>query len=233
MNACEILLSHGVTRLCHFTKLQSLTHIISSEDGILATSGICQDTIVQNDKARYDGELDYVCCSVEYPNSWFLKHSRDNNPDKIFADWVVLYINPEILKIRQAKFCPCNASRSSGAYIQSDMDKVGTLFNASLKTYKYQRPGTMLSACPTDGQAEILVYKNIPLKYIIGIAVGNVDIAERVYAMLQMFGVCELSIWISPAVLSTEWSGMARNGKRAEEIRYRPEGGLNNGCYTK
>ena len=37
MSAYDILLSRGVTRLCHFTKLQSLTHIISSEQGVLAS----------------------------------------------------------------------------------------------------------------------------------------------------------------------------------------------------
>ena len=73
MSAYDILTTRGVTRLCHFTKLQNLTHIITSADGVLASSSIRQDTKNVNDVARYDGELDFVCCSVQYPNSWFLK----------------------------------------------------------------------------------------------------------------------------------------------------------------
>lgn len=67
MSAYDILAARGFTRLCHFTKLQSLTHIITSENGILASSSIRQDTKNVNDTARYDGELNFVCCSVQYP----------------------------------------------------------------------------------------------------------------------------------------------------------------------
>lgn len=69
MGAYEILCQHGVTRLCHFTKLQSLSHILLSPDGIMATSRIDSDMLNQVDDVRADGELDYVCCSIEYPNS--------------------------------------------------------------------------------------------------------------------------------------------------------------------
>ena len=34
MSAYEILKDHGVTRLCHFTKCENLTHIITSDHGI-------------------------------------------------------------------------------------------------------------------------------------------------------------------------------------------------------
>ena len=104
MSAYEVLKLRGVTRLCHFTKLQSLTHIITSANGILASSSIRQDTKNVNDHARYDGELNFVCCSVQYPNSWFLRRAMQNNPDKVFKDWVVLYVNLNILKFREGKW---------------------------------------------------------------------------------------------------------------------------------
>ena len=37
-----------------------LTHIITSADGVLASSSISQYTKNVNDTARYDGELDFV-----------------------------------------------------------------------------------------------------------------------------------------------------------------------------
>lgn len=75
----------------------------------------------------------------------------------------------------------------------------------------------MLSSCPTDGQAEILIKDNVPRKYIIGIAVGNEDLAKRVYAMLKMYGMERIPIYIAPEVLTPDWSRMIKNGCRPYE----------------
>ena len=89
MSAYDILSSRGVTRLCHFTKLQSFTHIITSPEGILSSDSIRQDTKNVLDSARYDGELDHICCSIQYPNSWFLNKAIERNSDQIFKDFIV------------------------------------------------------------------------------------------------------------------------------------------------
>ncbi len=215
MSAYDILLSRGVTRLCHFTKLQSLTHIISSEQGVLASGSICQDTKNANDTARYDGELDFVCCSVEYPNSWFLKSARSSNYDSIFNDWTVLYIYLDILKEKRIKFSPCNASRGRGAYINEDEDEIESIF---FNSDRYPRTPQMLPACPTDGQAEILIADNIPRRFIKGIALGNEDVAKRVYAMLKMCDMTHIPLYIAPDVLTPNWSPLIKSGRRPEEI---------------
>ena len=77
----------------------------------------------------------------------------------------------------------------------------------------------MLPFCPTDGQAEILIESNIPPKYISGIAVGNEDIAKRVYAMLKVCGMEHTAVYIAPDVLTTKWSEMIRDGYLPEELR--------------
>lgn len=219
MSAYDVLTARGVTRLCHFTKLQSLTHIITSENGVLASNSIHQDTKNVNDTARYDGELDFVCCSVQYPNSWFFKKAMQNNQDKIFEDWVVLYINLTILKNKKAKFCPCNASKSNGIYINENMDNIDSIFATKVSTFPYPRSPKMLSCCPTDGQAEILIENSIPREYISGIAVGNMDIAKRVYSMLKICGIEHLTIYIAPDVLTTRWSTLVKDGCLPDEIR--------------
>lgn len=219
MSAYDVLTERGVTRLCHFTKLQSLTHIITSQNGVLASSSIRQDTKNVTDTARYDGELDFVCCSVQYPNSWFLKKAMQNNPDKIFKDWVVLFVDLSILKHKIAKFCPCNASKSRGAYIDGNMDNIDSIFATSVSTFAYPRSPKMLSSCPTDGQAEILIEDSIPREYITGIAVGNEDVAKRVYAMLKMYGMEHISLYTAPDVLTPNWSNMIKNGRRPDEIQ--------------
>lgn len=217
MSAYEILTARGVTRLCHFTKLQSLTHIISSENGVLASSSIRQDTKNVTDRERYDNELNYVCCSVQYPNSWFLKRAKQNNTDILFQDWIVLYIDLSILNLKKAKFCPCNASKGKGAYINDNMDKVDSIFATSVPTFKYTRSPKMLAACPTDGQAEILIRESIPREYITGIATGDMDVAKRVRAMLEVFNVEHVSVYVAPDVLTSHWSDMIRNGRKPDE----------------
>lgn len=219
MSAYDVLTARGVTRLCHFTKLQSLTHIIPSENGVMASSSIRQDMKNVTDTARYDGELDYVCCSVQYPNSWFLKKAMQNNPDKIFKDWVVLYVDLSILNSKNAKFCPCNASKACGAYIDDDMDNIESIFATSVSTFAYPRSPKMLSSCPTDGQAEILIKDNIPRNFINGIAVGNEDVAKRVYAMLKMYGMERMPLYIAPDVLTPNWSNMIKNDRRPDETQ--------------
>lgn len=219
MSAYDILMAHGVTRLCHFTKLQNLTHIINSEDGILASSLIRQDTKNVTDKFRYDGELNYVCCSVQYPNSWYLEKAMQTNPDKVFKDWVVLYIDLSILNYKSAKFCPCNASKEKGAYIDDDIDNIEAIFATSVPTCQYPRSPRMLASCPTDGQAEILIKDSIPREYITGIAVGTKDVAKQVYGMLKTFCVESIPLYIAPDVLTSNWSKMIRNGCLPDETK--------------
>ncbi|MDR1193953.1 MAG: DUF4433 domain-containing protein [Peptococcaceae bacterium] len=215
MSAYDILKARGVSRLCHFTTLRSLTHILSSGDGVLATGSIRSDTKNVIDKARYDGELDYVCCSVEYPNSWFLKNATINNTDKVFRDWLVLYINLDILNLREAKFCPCNASIGRGRHITDD---VNALFaDPVCCKKKFCREPNMLSCCPTDGQAEILIKSNIPRDCVTGIAVGTEEIGRQIYSIIKTYCIRQIPLYAAPDVLTSSWSGMIRSGQKPSE----------------
>lgn len=221
MDAYEILSKHGVTRLCHFTKIQSLTHILSSPDGIMATSRINKDNLNQVDYARADRKLDYVCCSIEYPNSWYLDHAKERDEDKIFKDWAIMYINPEIVKIRDVLVCECNAAKENGKYIcQGNAQNTENLFEKKVSSFHYPRTDKMLSCCPTNAQTEILIKDNIPKDYIKGIAVGNEEVARMMYAMRKTLNVETIKLFISPQVVTTEWRTLAQNGVRPEENEY-------------
>lgn len=217
MSAYDILTARGVTRLCHFTKFQNLTHIIPSKTGVLASNSIRQDTKNVTDNERYDNELDYVCCSVQYPNSWFLKKAMQNNTDKIFNDWLVLYIDLSILNYQKAKFCPCNASKGNGIYINDNMEEIDSIFAISVPTFSYPRSPSMFASCPTDGQAEILIKDSIPREYIIGIVTGNEDVAKRVYAMLKIYNVERIPVCVAPDVITPNWSSMIKKGCMPDE----------------
>lgn len=214
-NAFDVLSSRGVARLCHFTKLQSLAQIVSADSGILPNSSIRSDIKNVTDRERYDGELQYVCCSVEYPNSWFLQTAIMNNTDKIFRDWLTIYIDLEILNLSDAKFCPCNASTDFGRYITND---INALFDNPVRCKRlFYRTSSMLSCCTTDGQAEILIKDGIPRNYFSGFAVGDKDMAGRVYAMLKTCGVKQVPIYIAPNILTPSWSNMVKSGQRPKE----------------
>lgn len=219
MTAHEFFKARGVTRLCHFTKLQGLTHILSSNEGILASDSIRSDVKTVTDTNRYDGELQYVCCSIEYPNSWFLRQAQQRDTDQIFRDWVVLYIDLGILDYRDAKFCACNAGKSWGRYIFSDLDKLETLYSSPTVLGRH-RDSYMLKCCPTDDQAEALIKDNIPRSYLTGIAVGNEDIAARVAAMLATYVIRDKQIFVAPDILTTNWSNIVRTGKRPIETLF-------------
>lgn len=221
MSAYEILKHQGVSRLCHFTKLVNLVHIISSEAGIYATKNIDSDIKREVDHARYDGQTGYVCSSVEYPNTWFLRKAKERDIESVFKDWIVFCIDLNVLKIRNIKFSPCNASTGSGDYVYSNEDDIGMLFRPFGRR---KRTGKMFSCCATDDQAEILVQNNIPRDMISKIIVGNELAAAQVYSILRVYDMQHISIAIAPDVLNTNWSRMVRDGKRPAEVEFLPEG---------
>lgn len=220
-DAFDVLNQRGVTRLCHFTKIQSLTHILSSEEGILATSHVKSDSKNQVDSVRADGELDYVCCSIEYPNSWFLCDAENRNEDSIFRDWVIIYIKPEVLNIRDVKVCWCNSAKEYGRFIRpGNTENTQALFAQRVSSFSYPRTERMLECCTTDAQAEILIKDNIPRNYLMGIAVGREEVAEIIYAMIKTLDINPVELFIAPKVLTKEWRRLIQNGERPEEAQY-------------
>lgn len=217
MSCYTYLQGRGVTRLCHFTKIKDLTHIISSDLGISAVTAIRPDVKDQKDPARYDGELDHVCCSVEYPNSWYLRKAQQRDPDQIFRDWVTIYIDLDILNHRDVKFCACNAATKHGAYVFSDKTMLPSLFESPVVSGRY-RVSKMLSCCPTDDQAEILIKDSIPYQFFSGFAVTSEINAQLVYSIVETLGKPQIPIVIAPEVLNTGWSARVRSGFRPQEV---------------
>ena len=219
MNAKDFFVSRGVTRLCHFTKFNKFTEMIAPNcNGIEPTNLLREDIKEPVDKNRYDGRADSACsCSVEYPNCWYLREAmrRDNNP--LFKDWLVIFIDLDIFTHRNAEFCPCNAAKKHGEYIFQDIDRLDLLYAESV--LRRRRTSNMLSCCPTDDQAEILIHGNIPCEFFTGYAVGSQNMADRLLAALRMYGRPEAPIYLAPDILTEKWSGMVRRGIRPVETR--------------
>src|SRR2546425_5310110 len=155
------VLRRGITRLCHFAPSRNLAHIASGNEGILATKHLEEDerrVFTKTDLARLDGHKGYICCSIEYPNSWYFDKARLK--DSLFKDWVVLFINPKYLWLPGARFCPRNAAANYGKDISEGEKGFFALFARSISGaggQTFTRSPTRLDCCPTDDQAEILI----------------------------------------------------------------------------
>jgi len=213
----------GITRLCHFTKSNKLMHIMSSESGIISTNFLAEsqgELLTQNDTSRYDGKLDYISCSVQYPNTWYLNRIRDTDP--IFKQWVVLFLNPMIMLDSRTLFCHRNAAANWGQYLKPGLEGFQGMF---AHTVQGQRPLTrtrqMPDCCPTDGQAEVMIYGNITRSDILAVAVPTFDQARDEITRLQFIpGTPDLQLVVAPDLFNNNWHSQIRTGNIPEEIPY-------------
>ena len=214
MSVRDYLSNRGVNRLCHFTKIGSLTHILSDQRGILASSYL-NDKSFLNDELRLDNNKDYVCCSIQYPNWWYYNNVEKNNHNDVFNNWAVLFIDLSVLDIKDCKYCACNAAKRYGYYIFDDEKRIDELY-AQTSISGQTRWSTMLSCCPTDDQAEIQIKNNIPISLITGIAVGNDTSAQIVFSILKTYNI-SIPIIMCPEIFCVKCSKTIRQGQYPTE----------------
>jgi hypothetical protein len=180
-----------ITRLCHFTPARKLAHIASGETGILATNKLREDeraVFDATDLARLDRHETHICCSIQYPNAWYMDRARAK--DVLFRDWVILLIDPRYLWTEGTLFCPRNAAADYGAQItQGDAGFRALFANTVLGAYRIQRSAKHLESCPTDNQAEVLIPDHIPLNEILGAVVQSETQARNEDARLRLLGI--------------------------------------------
>lgn len=210
----------NITRLCHFVHTNLLLHILNSEEGIKAVNFIDKDILEQNDQQRLDGKKDYVNCSVQYPNYWYFKKVQNNN--QVFPDWAVIFIDPIVSTYETTEFCSVNAATRFGAYIERGYEAFSDMFANRIEKGKFAqiRKPMMLSHAPTDDQAEVLIYKNIPLKFITGIAFMNEDIAREKKAAWEVLDFPNYDIFIAPELFTRAASDKIRQGILPHEYKY-------------
>ena len=104
-----------ITRLCHFTRLKLLGRIISDHE-ILSNQELMNrgQTVCRNDYYRHDGHLDYLSCSVQYPNLFVLDKFRQRRDSD--DSWVVVLLDPNLLESSSTRFSPVNAATDKGLF---------------------------------------------------------------------------------------------------------------------
>jgi hypothetical protein len=216
---------HGITRICHFTPSRKLAQIIAGQTGILATAHLEQSErhiFDPTDLQRLDGHKGHICCSIEYPNAWYLDDARAK--EVLFKDWVILLIAPHYLWMLGTRFCYRNASAGCGRYIQDGISGFRSLFQSTVSGASgriFQRGPTHLSSCPTDNQAEVLVRDIIKLLDLIGVVVQNEDQARNEFCRLRLQKLkTDLPFYIAPIFYDKyALSKCITKGNRPEERR--------------
>lgn len=215
--------NRGITRICHFTQSRNLSHIYDDPFGLYSTKTLQQYDMPHNptDPNRYDGRDDLICCSIEYPNTYYFTKVRDQ--DHLFKDWVVLMIDPSYLWHPETCFCPCNAARDRGRYIQTGINGFYSLYAPTSPGFPaYTRSTKHLPSAPTDIQAEVLLNDPILLDSMIGIAVHTKEQARQEIYRLEIQGITlDKPIYIAPDLFDkASLSQMIQRGIRATETLY-------------
>lgn len=182
-----------ISRICHFTPSRSLAHILAGGTGVLPSRMLLEeDRLFYNptDLERLDGHTDHICCSIEYPNAWYLDRARGK--ERLFLDWVVLIIDPAALYADSTLFCARNAAANFGGGIAGGYNAYLSLFAPSVRgagrrvyTRTFFRPPSV----PTDDQAEVLIAESIPLRDIRAIGVSSEAQARTELVRLQILGI--------------------------------------------
>jgi hypothetical protein len=219
-----------ITRLCHFTPTRNLVHIATG-DGLLSTAQLDDSerrVFNQQDLERLDEHPDHISCAIEFPNAWYLRQRRRaaRATDRLFPDWVCVCIEPRHLWRDDTLFCPRNAAASRGRLVAGGYPAFRGLYAervAGARDQIFVRSAEREPACPTDEQAEVLVYRRIPLDDVQQVVVLDESQAKRTFIGLEQLGVPPDAFryaicgeFFDPPALSR----MLRRGQRPVEVAW-------------
>lgn len=174
----------AITRLVHFTRFTSLEGIIADRQ-VSSTRSLLSRGVngVVNDRRRLDRHLDYVCCSIQFPNVYLLDRYRAMD---FTQDWVVLFLIPALLLLPTTRFSPVNAATAGGTLVQDGIAGFESMFQTRVSA-RVSRGPHHLPNCPTDIQAEVLVERAVPICAITEIAVESDAVKARVASLLTIW----------------------------------------------
>lgn len=162
----ETMKEFDINYLVHFTQAENLPSIF--KHGILPLTQQRSKNISskRNDLYRMDFCEEATSTSIDFPNyKLFYKfRMRDKS-----VDWVVLALSAELLLAKQCAFCTDNAANSNVSQ-QALRDRMGV---DALRRMFLDVPGKpsrsilgLPKSCPTNPQAEVLVFGEIEPHYI-------------------------------------------------------------------
>lgn len=176
----QIVQQRNINYLVHFTKSSNLPFILGDEQLQSTPNGIVSDELLpqeieRNDKQRNDQHIEYVCCSVEFPNLLFQYSQKIKQLDELFDEWAFIYIDPSIID-NTTLFSPINAATGNGINLDSGPDAFENIFGQKIDYYKKYgqgmrsrevvRPEGLPNNYASSIQAEVMIKDKIPKEYI-------------------------------------------------------------------
>ncbi len=219
-------LARGIDRICHFTQSRNLAHIFDSEpNGLHSTKTLTEHDMPHNptDAVRRDGRPEMICCSVQYPNTYYFTKAR--NDERLFQDWAVLLIACSYLWHPDTLFYPCNSALNSGTNWQQGIQGFRALFANTSPGINFIRRSSHLRSAPTNIQAEVQLKGPIPYESINGIIVKTSKQAQREVLRLKLQGIAvDKPIYISHELFERQkLAQMIQQGRKPVKTLYRPE----------
>lgn len=169
----------GIDSCIHFTNVTNLPSIL--QYGILSKKTMDEEWIEynENDSLRLDGYTDATSLSFTSPNYKMFYKYRQQNPAK---RWAVLIIDSETIISLDCAYCYTNAANSKITAIPLKQLMTVQAFDnmfAEINDYVSRARMRLSDNEPTDPQAEILVFDEIPPEAI------NYIIFDDYYTMQQ------------------------------------------------
>lgn len=176
--------SRKIHQLVHFTKVENLACIM--ELGILPISSLkkCQIQFSQNDPDRFDRQPNASSLSVTHPNEKLFYKWRMEN---LAQDWVVLKIDPSILRLQNLAFNKHNAAdrrMSSKSLVQRRGINAFEDMFAEIEGFAPRASLGLRAEDSTDVQAEILAFEKIEPQMIFGAVFNSHDAMTRCSSLL-------------------------------------------------
>jgi len=200
-----------VNRFCHFTKEQSLSWIIL-DGAIYSTSELTRRPsrgFEVNDEQRHDNHLNYVCCSVEYPNVRFLNTLSQNPSD----EFVALILDPywTVFEQPDVKFCAVNAAEGSGSRVAPGVTGFDGMYENPVRSTPmhaqfrtFNRGRNHPTKCPTYIQAEVLVRELISVDFLTAVVVGTRHSESKVKRLLARHSLDDVPVHYLPDFFDRE-----------------------------
>lgn len=180
----EYLLARNVKYLVHFTPIENIDSIL--KNGICSVFNQIRNGInsLRPDKDRFDGLLDFISCSISFPNYKY-KYSKEINENIRFA---VILLDIELLKTYNSGeilLSVENAAKNTPFAKSIDELFSEVAYNRITGNKSTRKELKINEYDTTNPQSEILIKGNIDKKYIEAICLYSHDYYELIEKGIQ------------------------------------------------
>lgn len=161
--------SRSIDYVWHFTKIENVDSVLANgliPRAMLEAQGA---GVAYNDQYRMDGQRTANCLSIGHPNYKMFYSLRCQDPNQ---KWVVVAFKSEILWLKDCAFCHENAASNNVTAIPIQLRKGVAAFNRMFDPVAGKPDRATLKLpddCPTNPQAEVLVFDTLEPQYIRGV----------------------------------------------------------------